>query len=89
MNGDGINWADVITELGVIGVLLMGIWAFLKGKIWPEAMVNKTIKAQQEAAEQSARIIASELGDKMKNGVAEGMEQGIARGYLKVNTKKD
>jgi len=29
------------------------------------------------------------MGDKLKNGVAEGMEQGIARGYLKVNSKKD
>jgi len=89
MDGDGINWADVITELGVIGVLIMGILAFIKGKIWPEAMVNTMLEAQRAAAEQSAKIIATEMGEKLKNGVAEGMEQGIARGYLKVNSKKD
>ena len=88
MDGNGINWVEVITEFGVIGVLIMGIIAFLKGKIWPEAMVEKTIEAQKEAAEQSAKIIATELADKMKNGIAQGMEQGIARGYLKVNTKE-
>jgi len=89
MNGDVINWAEVITEFGVIGVLIMGIVAFLKGKIWPEAMVNKMLDAQRESAEMSAKTIASEMGDKIKNGVAEGMEIGISRGYLKVNTKKD
>ena len=86
MDGNGINWAEVITELGVIGVLIMGIFAFIKGKIWPEKMVEKMLEAQRVAAEQSAKTIASELGEKMKNGVAEGMEQGIARGYLKINS---
>lgn len=89
MDGNGINWVEVITEFGVIGVLIMGIVAFLKGKIWPEAMVEKTIKAQQESAEQSAKIIATELGDRMRDGIAQGMEQGIARGYLKINSRKD
>jgi len=89
MNGDIINWFEIITQFGVIGVLVMGILAFLKGKIWPEAMVNKMLEAQRESAEMSAKTIASEMGDKMKNGVAEGMEIGIARGYLKVNTKQD
>lgn len=86
---DATNWAELISKLGATGVLIVGIWAFIKGKIWPEAMVEKTIKAQQEAAEQSAKIIATELGDKMRDGIAQGMEQGIARGYLKVNTKTD
>lgn len=89
MDGDGINWAEVITELGVIGVLIMGIFAFIKGKIWPEKMVERMLEAQRVAAEQSAIIIAAEMGEKMKNGIAEGMEQGIARGYLKVNSKLD
>ena len=89
MNGEGINWIKVITDFGVIGVLIVNIWLFIKGKIWPEAMVDKMIKAQQVAAEQSAKIITSELVDKMKEGVAQGMEQGIARGYLKVNNKEE
>lgn len=89
MDGNGIDWVEVIGDLGVKGVLILGILAFFKGKIWPEAMVEKTIKAQQEVAEQSARIIALELGDKMRDGIAQGMEQGIARGYLKINSNRD
>jgi len=70
----------------VVGAIALTI-AIVKGKLWPEVMVNKMIDSQRETAEAAAKIIASELGDKMKNGVAEGMEIGIARGYLKVNSR--
>jgi len=86
---DATSWAELITELGIIGVLIMGIVAFVKGKIWPEKMVDKMLEAQRIAAEQSARIIAAEMGEKMKNGVAEGMAIGIVEGYLKVNSSKE
>ncbi|TET82452.1 MAG: hypothetical protein E3J37_07230 [Anaerolineales bacterium] len=86
---DDLNLFELITELGIIGVLIMGILAFVKGKIWPEKMVDKMLDAQRIAAEQSAKLIASEMGEKMKNGIAEGMEQGIARGYLKINSGRD
>jgi len=72
----------------VVGAIALTI-AIIKGYLWPKAMVEKAIKAQRETSEATAMIIASELGEKMKNGVAEGMEIGIARGYLKVNAKKD
>lgn len=72
----------------VVGAIALTI-AIIKGLLWPKAMVDEALKAQRETSEASAKIIASELGDKMKNGVAEGMEIGIARGYLKVNAKKD
>ena len=85
---DESHWVELITEFGIIGVLIMGILAFIKGKIWPEAMVEKMLESQRLTAEQSARTIAIELGEKMKNGVAEGMAIGIAEGYLKINSKK-
>ena len=86
---DDLSLVELITELGIIGVLIMGILAFVKGKIWPEKMVDKMLDAQRIAAEQSAKLIAAEMGEKMKNGIAEGMEQGIARGYLKINSGRD
>ena len=72
----------------VAGAIVLTI-AIVKGHLWPKVMVDKMIKAQRETSEATAKIIASELGDKMKNGVAEGMEIGIARGYLKINDRKE
>ena len=72
----------------VVGCLIL-TFAIVKGYLWPKAMVDEALKAQRETSEASAKIIASELGDKMKNGVAEGMEIGIARGYLKINDRKE
>ena len=55
MDGNEINWVEIITKLGVTGVLIVNVWLFIKGKIWPEAMVEKTIEAQQKSADYSNR----------------------------------
>ena len=63
----------------------MAIWAFVTGKLWPKEMVDKTLEAQQKACESSAEIISHTICEKMANGIADGMERGISKGYLKVN----
>lgn len=79
----------IIKDGGIaFGAILLTI-AIAKGYLWPKAMVDKVIEAQRETSEATAKIIATELGEKMKNGVAEGMEIGIARGYLKINDRKE
>lgn len=77
--------AEFILDAGVIGVLILGIWAFMTGKLWPKEMVDKTIAAQQESSEKTAEILSQVICEKMANGVADGMERGIAKGYLKIN----
>ena len=90
MDGETVtSIVQVIEGVGVLGLLVLIVVAMYKGWVWPKENVDKMLDAQRDAAEQSAKIIASEMGEKMKNGVAEGMEIGISRGYLKINAKKD
>ena len=77
--------ADLILNAGLLGGLIVAIWAFVTGRLWPKEMVDKTLEAQQRAAEASAQIISQTICDKLANGVADGMERGIAKGYLKIN----
>jgi hypothetical protein len=78
---------DFVTKLGATGVLIVGLWAFLRGFVWPKNMVEKTLEAQQKAAEQSAIIIAKTINEELSNGVKKGMVEGIAEGYLKINDR--
>ena len=77
--------ADLILNAGLLGGLIVAIWAFVTGRLWPKEMVDKTLEAQQRAAETTATIISQQICDKLANGVADGMERGIAKGYLKIN----
>jgi|GEM_PF-3888028 len=86
---DGPELFTFIKDGGIVAGAIVLAWAIVKGHLWPKAMVDKTIETQRETAEASAKILATELGEKMKNGVAEGMEIGIARGYLKINDRKE
>lgn len=79
-----INWATVET-LGVVGVLGVMLGLFVKGSLWPKAMVDRTIEAQQKAAEQSAVIIATEMKEGLKEAVRQGISAGLAEGFLRIN----
>ena len=63
----------------------MGLWAFFKGHIWPKEMVEKTLEAQQKAADQSAKILGAEITEGLSNGFRKAMIDAIAEGYLKIN----
>lgn len=74
-----------ILDLGLSGVLIVGIVMFLKGKIWPESMVEKALASQQESAEKTAEIISQKICVELSDGVKKGMAEGIAEGYFKIN----
>lgn len=82
-----IDWIGKVTDAGVIGVLVMGIWGFVTGKIWPKEMVEKALQHQRETSEITAKVIATELCEKMGTEISNGIEQAIVRGYLKINSK--
>ena len=79
---------DTLTNAGAIGVMAVGLWAFLTGKIVSQKTHEDSIEDQKEIA----RLVAVNLGEAIskdiKNGVAEGMKQGIAEGYLEINGGK-
>ena len=63
----------------------MGLFGFFKGHIWPRDMVEKTIAAQQKAAEQTAEILGTKITGELSDGIRKAMVEGIAEGYLKIN----
>lgn len=67
----------------VVGSLVLAA-AMIKGLLWPKAMVDKVIDAQQQAAEQSAKIIATEIKEGMQTAVTNGISIGLAKGVIEV-----
>lgn len=67
----------------VVGALALA-GAMMKGLLWPKNMVDKVIDAQQEAAEQSAKIIATEVKEGMQTAVTNGISIGLAKGVIEV-----
>ena len=79
---------DVLTKGGAIGVMAVGILAFVKGWIIPQKTHEDAIENQKEIARLTALNIGESISKDIKNGVAEGMKQGIAEGYLEINGGK-
>ena len=85
-----IDWTTV-ESLGVVGILAFILVLFVRGQLWPKTMVDKTIDAQQVAAEKSATIIATQVKEGMKNAVREGISIGLSEGIkiARINDDKD
>lgn len=79
---------DVLTNAGAIGVMAVGLWAFLTGKIVSQKTHEDAVENQKQIAELVAVNLGESISKNIKNGVAEGMKQGIAEGYLEINGGK-
>lgn len=79
---------DALTDAGVIGVLAVGLWAFLSGKIVSQKTHEEAVENQKEIAKLVAVNLGEAISKDIKSGVAEGMKQGIAEGYLEINGGK-
>ena len=73
-----------IKDGGLIVGLIVVAGAMMKGLLWPKNMVDKVIDAQQRAAEQSAKIIATEIREGMQTAVTNGISIGLAKGVIEV-----
>lgn len=80
---------DTLTDAGAIGVMAVGLWAFLTGKIISQKSHDETVADQKEIAKLVAESMGESICSKIENGVAKGMSQGIADGYLKINGDRD
>lgn len=83
---------QIIKDGGLVVGALVLAWAMMKGMLWPKNMVDKVIDAQQKAAEQSAKIIATEIKEGMQTAVTNGISIGLAKAYteaLKISSGKD
>ena len=83
-----IELVQYILDFGVIGVMAVGLWAFLTGRLISQKTHENELKTQEKASEMASKIISQELCTKLEEGVASGIERGIVRGHLKVNTDR-
>jgi hypothetical protein len=64
-------WVKVITDLGVAGVLLGGIWAFMTGKI----VAASVVKERTDAILEIAKITLTE-------GFTSAVEEAVRKGFV-------
>ena len=85
----GFPLLDTLTRGGAIGVMAVGLWAFLTGKVVPKKVHEDSVADQKEIAKLVAESMGEAICKDIRNGVAEGMKQGIAEGYLEINGNRD
>lgn len=78
---------ELLLDYGPLGVMAVGLWAFIKGKIIPYQMHQEAIEALKENSEANVKLLAKEIGESIEDGVARGIKQGIVEGYLEVNNR--
>jgi len=76
---------SLVSGLGTTGVLIVIVWAFLTRKIVPEKSHEEALEIERIASEQAAKIISTEICERIETGLSSAIEQGIVRGYLKIN----
>ena len=63
----------------------MIVWAFFTRKIISEKSHEEAIQIERIASEQAAKIISTEICERIETGLSSAIEQGIVKGYLKIN----
>ncbi|NOR90109.1 MAG: hypothetical protein GQ524_07620 [Anaerolineales bacterium] len=80
---------DTLTRGGALGVMAVGLWAFLTGRIVSQKSHEESIADQKEIAKLVAESMGEAICTKIESGVAKGMKEGIAEGYLEINGRRD
>jgi len=83
-----LNILKYVLDLGATGILALAVYAFMKGWIMSSKLVDKILEAQQKAADQTAKILADELGKEvalLKLGIEDAVARGTERGWRKAN----
>jgi hypothetical protein len=80
-----LDWVKFLLDLGLSGVLLVGIWQFIKGNIVSKTTHDEALEIERKASERFAEIQSKEICEKIAEGVQKGIAQGIADGYLSIN----
>ncbi len=70
--------AEIVSDLGTTGLLIVGIVAFFKGKILPRSVVDE-IKEHSEA---QTKLLAEELRKGFVESVEKAAEAGAKEGVI-------
>ncbi len=77
------NWLQIVNTAGVIGVLIIIVYALFSGNVMPRSTVEMMIKLTEERT--------AKLANEIKEGMKEAVKQGIIEGIHEVRniTGKD
>ena len=64
---------SAISDLGTIAVLVIGLWLFFTGKIWPEKHVEKLMAEYSAGQEQLCEKIVTKIESAVQNGIVAGI----------------
>jgi len=72
-----VSWLSILNTFGIIGLLVLIVWAFFNGKVMPKSIHDQLM----EEAESRTIKLAAEIQDGIKTAVQEGITQAIV--YLR------
>ena len=81
---DTMTLADIvqiISGLGVTGVLIVGIWLMIKGKILPRAYVDE----MKLHAETQTKLLGQEIGKTIVEGTENAVKEGVVAAVKELN----
>lgn len=70
---DPISWVQIVNTAGVIGLLILQVWAFWSGTVVPKTIVDRILKE----AEQRTTKMSGEIKDGIKDAVRDGIVEGV------------
>lgn len=61
----------ILTDAGVLGILVLAVWAFMTGKILSAGIVAEQVKAQTRLAESA-----------LSNGIERCIKEAVREGFI-------
>ncbi len=71
-----LDYAEPLKDVGLAGVLIVGIWLFIKGKIVPKQSIDDMEKLVTAQTTLLAQEITKDFMSGMKDVVKEGVKEG-------------
>lgn len=75
------QWINIFNSVGVVGVLFMNVWFFIKGQIVPVSVVERIL---QEADKRTTK-----MADEIKSGIKEAVREAIVQGIHEIRSQDD
>ena len=88
---DTMTLADIvqiISGLGVTGVLIVGIWMFIKGKILPRDVVDEILRHSDSQTKLLAEELRRGFVQSVEKAAEAGAKEGVIAGLEHVNGGK-
>jgi hypothetical protein len=76
------TYIELISNGGILVLLLVGIWAFMSGKVFPKTYVEE----MKKHSEDQVKLFANQIVEKLENGFSEATEKAIVAAVEQLET---